>query len=117
MCNQRCSQLDGVSHVLGHAFLLVTAAHERIRHPTPDSLIPLTCNETQHLFTCLAPARPRRTPPAPLVAMATLSPSPSSRRPLPTTNGAGRAGEQSGRYDGDVGERPAGTGAVLSKAW
>lgn len=39
--------------MLAHAFLAVTAAHEQARHPSPDGLIPLTCNEIQHLFTTL----------------------------------------------------------------
>jgi hypothetical protein len=37
--------------MLAHAFLAVTTAHERDHHPSPDGLIPLTCNEIQHLFT------------------------------------------------------------------
>jgi hypothetical protein len=40
--------------MLAHAFLAVTAACERARRPTPNALIPLTCNEIQHLFTHLA---------------------------------------------------------------
>jgi hypothetical protein len=43
--------------MLAHAFLVVPAATERARHPAPHGLIPLTCNELQHLFTTLA-ARP-----------------------------------------------------------
>jgi SRSO17 transposase len=39
--------------MLAHAFLAITAAHEQTRHPSPDGLIPLTCNEIQHLFTTL----------------------------------------------------------------
>jgi hypothetical protein len=37
--------------MLAHAFLAVTAARERDHHPVPYELIPLTCNEIQHLFT------------------------------------------------------------------
>lgn len=37
--------------MLAHAFLAATAARERDHHPVPDELIPLTCNEIQHLFT------------------------------------------------------------------
>ncbi|GGW72558.1 transposase [Streptomyces xantholiticus] len=39
--------------MLAHAFLALTAAQEQARHPSPDGLIPLTCNEIQHLFTTL----------------------------------------------------------------
>jgi hypothetical protein len=41
----------------GHAglrVLVVAAATQRARHPPPSGLIPLTCNETQHLFAALA---------------------------------------------------------------
>jgi SRSO17 transposase len=44
--------------MLAHAFLVVVAATERTRRPPPGSgLIPLTCNEVQHLFAALV-ARP-----------------------------------------------------------
>ena len=43
--------------MLAHAFLVVTALADRTRHPSPPELIPLTCNEIQHLFVGLA-ARP-----------------------------------------------------------
>ncbi len=43
--------------MLAHVFLAVTAASERLHHPEPDDLIPLTCNEIQHLFATLI-ARP-----------------------------------------------------------
>ena len=36
--------------MLAHSFLAAATAHERDRHPAPDELIPLTCNEIQHLF-------------------------------------------------------------------
>ncbi|GAA1376299.1 hypothetical protein GCM10009612_74340 [Streptomyces beijiangensis] len=36
--------------MLAHAFLAVVRAEERARRPGPDDLIPLTCNEIQHLF-------------------------------------------------------------------
>jgi len=39
--------------MLAHAFLVVAALAERTRHPTPPGLIPLTCNEHQHLFAAL----------------------------------------------------------------
>lgn len=39
--------------MLAHAFLAVTRATEHARHPAPDGLIPLTCNEIQRLFTAL----------------------------------------------------------------
>ncbi len=39
--------------MLAHAFLVVLAATERARHPPPDGLIALTCNEIQHLFAAL----------------------------------------------------------------
>ncbi len=37
--------------MLAHAFLAVVRADEHARHPAPDGLIPLTCNEIQRLFT------------------------------------------------------------------
>jgi SRSO17 transposase len=43
--------------MLAHAFLVVAAVTEGIRHPTPSGLVPLTCNEVQHLFAALV-ARP-----------------------------------------------------------
>ena len=43
--------------MLAHAFLAVLAAAERSHRPPHDELIPLTCNEIQHLFTTLL-ARP-----------------------------------------------------------
>ncbi|MFF8646535.1 hypothetical protein [Streptomyces sp. NPDC015345] len=43
--------------MLAHAFLAVVRADEHTRHSVPDGLIPLTCNEIQHLFTTLV-ARP-----------------------------------------------------------
>ncbi len=39
--------------MLAHAFLVVAALAERTRHPTPPGLVPMTCNELQHLFTTL----------------------------------------------------------------
>ena len=43
--------------MLAHAFLVVAAVTERTRRPPPSGLIPLTCNEIQHLFAALL-ARP-----------------------------------------------------------
>ena len=43
--------------MLAHAFLAVVRAVEQARHPAPDGLIPLTCNEIQRLFITLV-ARP-----------------------------------------------------------
>ena len=43
--------------MLAHAFLVVASATERARQQTPSGLIPLTCNELQHLFAALV-ARP-----------------------------------------------------------
>jgi SRSO17 transposase len=43
--------------MLAYAFLVVAAATQRARHPPPLGLIPLTCNELQHLFAALVPAR------------------------------------------------------------
>jgi SRSO17 transposase len=43
--------------MLAYAFLVVAAATQRARHPPPLGLIPLTCNEVQHLFATLVPAR------------------------------------------------------------
>jgi SRSO17 transposase len=45
--------------MLAHAFLAVLAATERTRHPPPDGLIALTCNELQRLFAALV-VRPLR---------------------------------------------------------
>jgi hypothetical protein len=47
--------------MLAAAFLAVIAATERTQHPPPPGLIPLTCNETAHLFAALVihPARDR----------------------------------------------------------
>jgi SRSO17 transposase len=39
--------------MLAHAFLVVAALVERTRHPSPAGLIPVTCNEVQHLFAVL----------------------------------------------------------------
>jgi SRSO17 transposase len=39
--------------MLAHAFLTVVRADEHARHPGPDGLIPLTCNEIQRLFNAL----------------------------------------------------------------
>jgi SRSO17 transposase len=39
--------------MLAHAFLTVVRADEHARHPKPDGLIPLTCNEIQRLFIAL----------------------------------------------------------------
>ena len=39
--------------MLAHAFLVVAALAERTRHPAPPGLIPVTCNELQHLFAAL----------------------------------------------------------------
>ncbi|MFF2167634.1 MULTISPECIES: IS701 family transposase [unclassified Streptomyces] len=39
--------------MLAHAFLAVVRADEHTRHPKPDELIPLTCNEIQRLFNAL----------------------------------------------------------------
>lgn len=40
--------------MLAHAFLTVVRADEHAQHPAPDQLIPLSCDEIQHLFTALA---------------------------------------------------------------
>ncbi len=48
----------GTPAMLAHAFLVIAALTERTRHPAPPELIPLTCNEVQHLFAVLlVPAR------------------------------------------------------------
>ena len=39
--------------MLAHAFLAVVRADEHARQPTPDDLIPLTCNEICRLFIAL----------------------------------------------------------------
>jgi hypothetical protein len=43
--------------MLAHAFLVVAVVTERSCRPPPSGLIPLTCNEVQHLFAARAPAR------------------------------------------------------------
>jgi hypothetical protein len=43
--------------MLAHAFLVVAAVTERARQQPPSGLVPLTCNELQHLFAALV-ARP-----------------------------------------------------------
>jgi hypothetical protein len=43
--------------MLAHAFLVVAAVAERARQQPPSGLVPLTCNELQHLFAALV-ARP-----------------------------------------------------------
>jgi hypothetical protein len=42
--------------MLAYAFLVVAAATQHTRHPPPLGLIPLTCNEIQHLFAGLVAA-------------------------------------------------------------
>jgi SRSO17 transposase len=42
--------------MLAYAFLVVAAVTEYARHPPPLGLIPLTCNEIQHLFAALVAA-------------------------------------------------------------
>ena len=42
--------------MLAYAFLVVAAVTEHARHPAPLGLIPLTCNEIQHLFAALVAA-------------------------------------------------------------
>jgi SRSO17 transposase len=39
--------------MLAHAFLAVVRADEHARHPAPEDLIPLSCNEIQRLFITL----------------------------------------------------------------
>ncbi|MGW3852402.1 IS701 family transposase [Streptomyces fagopyri] len=39
--------------MLAHAFLAATTAHEHDHRPAPGEVIPLTCNEIQHLFAVL----------------------------------------------------------------
>jgi hypothetical protein len=47
--------------MLAHAFLAVVRADEHAHQPTPDHLIPLTCNEIQRLFITVA-VRPDHDP-------------------------------------------------------
>ena len=55
------------------------------RRPPPSGLIPLTCNEVQHLFAVQV-ARPSASrPPAALVGLATPTSSPHPYLPRPTT--------------------------------
>ena len=39
--------------MLAHAFLVVAALAERTQRPAVPGLVPLTCNEVQHLFAAL----------------------------------------------------------------
>lgn len=39
--------------MLAHAFLVAVRADEHARHPAPEELIPLTCNEIQRVFVAL----------------------------------------------------------------
>jgi hypothetical protein len=39
--------------MLAHAFLAVVRADEHTRRSTPGDLVPLSCNEIQHLFIAL----------------------------------------------------------------
>jgi hypothetical protein len=43
--------------MLAHALLVVAAVTERSYRPPPSGLVPLTCNQVQHLFAALL-ARP-----------------------------------------------------------
>jgi hypothetical protein len=43
--------------MLAYAFLVVATVTEHIQHPAPPWAVDLTCNEVQHLFATLAPAR------------------------------------------------------------
>src|ERR687887_22265 len=42
--------------MLASAFLVVAAATRHARHPAPLELVPLTCDEVQHLFAALIAA-------------------------------------------------------------
>jgi hypothetical protein len=53
----RCWYRWATLALLAHAFLVVAALTQRTRRPPPPGLIPLTCNEVQHLFAALL-ARP-----------------------------------------------------------
>jgi hypothetical protein len=46
--------LVALVRVAGSRFLVVAAVTDHTRHPPPLGLIPLTCNEIQHLFAALA---------------------------------------------------------------
>jgi hypothetical protein len=70
--------------MLAYAFLVVAAVTEHARHPPPLGLIPLTCNEIQHLFA--AQACRRSGAPVALVVVATPAAGPRSRLPLPTAS-------------------------------
>jgi hypothetical protein len=39
--------------MLAHAFLAAVRADEQARHPAPEELIPLSCNEIQRVFVAL----------------------------------------------------------------
>jgi SRSO17 transposase len=53
----RCWYRWATLAMLAHAFLVVAALAECIRHPAPPELIPVTCNEVGRLFAALL-ARP-----------------------------------------------------------
>ena len=46
-----------LAHYRFYAFLVVVRADEHTRRPTPETLIPLTCNEIARLFIALAAQR------------------------------------------------------------
>lgn len=70
--------------MLAHAFLAVVRADEHTHRPTPDDLIPLSCNEICRLFIALViQARPRRGPPACLVRVVPPPSGTLTHQPLP----------------------------------
>lgn len=70
--------------MLAHAFLAVVRADEHAHRPTPGDLIPLTCNEIQHLLIRVV-VRPVHGPgpPAELVRLVTHPPGAITSQPLP----------------------------------
>jgi hypothetical protein len=75
--------------MLAHAFLVMAALLQRIRHPPPPELIPLTCNEVSHLFVGLA-ARPLGH--LPTGCAGRCGDADTRRAPVPATTAARRPG-------------------------
>ena len=72
--------------MLAHAFLAVAAATERARRPATAGLIPLTCNEIQHLFAAWSTSPVDASATGCTGPVATPPSSPRPHLPLPATS-------------------------------